>query len=135
MAQYRRWALEQFSGTLCVDELHLGRYALLLATDPLGDFPLAYANDQDHMRRFLKTLKTWGFSPETVITHGSNLYPTVLALLWPQARHQLCIFHVMEDITGTSWMPSSGYVARWREVASVAAAVPRRVARKATDSR
>ena len=43
MAEYRRWALEQFSGSLCVDELHLGRYTLLLATDPLGDFPVAFA--------------------------------------------------------------------------------------------
>jgi hypothetical protein len=104
MAEYRRWALEQFSGTLCVDELHLGRYTLLLATDPLGDFPVAFAlvdaNDQDHLRRFLKNLKTWGFAPEVVITDGSNLYPTVLAELWPEARHQLCIFHVMQDITG-----------------------------------
>jgi len=104
MAEYRRWALEQFSGTLCVDELHLGRYTLLLATDPLGDFPVAFAlvdaNDQDHMRRFLKNLKTRGFSPAIVITDGSNLYPTVLAQLWPDARHQLCIFHVMQDISG-----------------------------------
>ncbi len=103
MAEYRRWALENFSGTLCVDELHLGRYTLLLATDPLSDFPVAFAlvdaNDQDHMRRFLKNLKTWGFSPEIVITDGSNLYPAVLAELWPDARHQLCIFHVMQDIT------------------------------------
>lgn len=103
MAEYRRWVLEHFSGTLCVDELHLGRYTLLLATDPLGDFPVAFAlvdaNDQDHMRRFLKNLKTWGLSPEIVITDGSNLYPAVLAELWPDARHQLCIFHVMQDIT------------------------------------
>jgi hypothetical protein len=103
MAEYRRWALENFSGTLCVDELHLGRYTLLLATDPLSDFPVAFAlvdaNDQDHMWRFLNNLKTWGFSPEIVITDGSNLYPAVLAELWPDARHQLCIFHVMQDIT------------------------------------
>lgn len=103
MAQYRRWALAQFSGTLCVDELHLGRYTLLLATDPLGDFPVAFAlvdaNDQDHMWRFLNNLKTWGFSPDVVITDGSPLYPAVLAELWPDARHQLCIFHVMQDIT------------------------------------
>lgn len=104
MAEYRQWTLEQFSGTLCVDELHLGRYTLLLATDPLSDFPVAFAlvdaNDQDHMRRFLKNLKTRGFSPEIVITDGSNLYPALLAELWPDARHQLCIFHVMQDITG-----------------------------------
>lgn len=104
MSEYRRWALSQFSGTLCVDELHLGRYTLLLATDPLKDFPVAFAlvetNDQDHMRRFLNNLKTWGFSPQIVITDGSNLYPAVLAELWPDARHQLCIFHVMQDISG-----------------------------------
>lgn len=104
MAEYRAWTLEQFSGTLCVDELHLGRYTLLLATDPLGDFPVAFAlvdaNDQDHMRRFLKNLKTQGFSPEIVVTDGSNLYPALLEELWPAARHQLCIFHVMQDITG-----------------------------------
>lgn len=103
MADYRRWALEHFSGTLCVDELHLGRYILLLATDPLSDFPVAFAlvdkNDQDHMRRFLGNLKSWGFSPEVVITDGSGLYPKLIAELWPEARHQLCIFHVMQDIT------------------------------------
>ena len=103
MIEYRRWTLEQFSGTMCVDELHLGRYTLLLATDPLEDFPIAFAlvdtNDQDHMRRFLKNLKTQGFSPDMVITDGSPLYPAVLAELWPAARHQLCIFHVMQDIT------------------------------------
>jgi hypothetical protein len=62
-------------------------------------FALVDANDQDHMRRFLNNLKTRGFSPEIVITDGSPLYPAVLAELWPDARHQLCIFHVMQDIT------------------------------------
>jgi hypothetical protein len=99
---YRRWTLEQFSGTLCVDEIHLGRKALLLATDPLGDFPVAFAlvraNDQEHMRRFLQNLKSWGFSPRVVITDGSNLYPALLAELWPQARHQLCVFHALKDL-------------------------------------
>lgn len=99
---YRRWTLANFSGTLCVDELHLGHRVLLLATDPLGDFPVAFAlvsaNDRDHMRRFLNNLKTHGFSPRAVVTDGSNLYPAVLAELWPEARHQLCVFHVLKDI-------------------------------------
>jgi Transposase len=99
---YRRWTLQNFSGTLCVDELHLGHRVLLLATDPLGDFPVAFAlvaaNDQDHMRRFLNNLKRHGFSPRVVVTDGSNLYPAVLAELWPDARHQLCVFHVLKDI-------------------------------------
>jgi hypothetical protein len=102
MADHRRWVLEHFSGTLCVDELHLGRSTLLLATDPLQDLPVAFAlvasNDRDHMRRFLKNLKLWGVEPEVVVTDGSNLYPAVLAELWPQARHQLCVFHVLKEL-------------------------------------
>jgi hypothetical protein len=102
MPAYRQWTLENFSGTLCIDEIHLGHRTLLLATDPLGDFPVAFAlvsaNDQDHMRRFLHNLKNGGFVPQVVVTDGSNLYPKVLAEVWPQARHQLCVFHVLKDI-------------------------------------
>ena len=104
LADHRRWVLEHFSGTLCLDELHLGRTTLLLATDPLQDWPVAFAlvasNDQDHMRRFLKNLQTWGLVPEVVVTDGSNLYPELLAELWPDARHQLCIFHVLKELHG-----------------------------------
>jgi hypothetical protein len=68
----------------------------------LGDFPVAFAlvraNDQDHMRRFLQNLKNWGFAPQVVVTDGSNLYPKLLAELWPLAQHQLCVFHVLKDI-------------------------------------
>src|SRR3954452_21914220 len=98
----RRWVRDRFSGPLCVDELHLGRTTLLLATDPLQDMPVAFAlvakNDHDNMRRFLKNLKAWGLSPEVVVTDGSNLYPELLAGLWPGARHQLCVFHVLKDL-------------------------------------
>ena len=102
MAGHRRMVLEHFSGTLCVDELHLGRFTLLSATDPLADLPVAFAlvtaNDQPRMRRFLGNLKTWGLTPNVVVTDGSNLYPAVLAELWPDADHQLCVFHVIKDI-------------------------------------
>ncbi len=102
MADYRKWTLEGFSGTLCVDELHLGRFTLLLATDPLRDRPVAFAlvdkNDADHMRRSLKDLKAHGFTPQVVVTDGSNLYPALLAELWPEARHQPCVFHVLKDV-------------------------------------
>lgn len=102
MPSYRQWTLERFSGTLCLDELHLGHRTLLLATDPLGDFPVAFAlvsaNDQDHMGRFLKNLRHQGFSPQVVVTDGSNLYPALLAEIWPDARHQLCVFHVLKDV-------------------------------------
>ena len=99
---HRQLVLQKFSGTLCIDELHLGRFTLLLATDPLTDLPVGFAlvrrNDAGHMRRFLKNLKTWGLEPKVVVTDGSNLYPKVLAELWPAARHQLCVFHLLKDI-------------------------------------
>jgi Transposase len=103
LATHRRKVLEHFSGTLCVDEPHLGRFTLLLATDPLSELPVAFAlvgaNDRPHMRRFLGNLKAWGLAPEVVVTDGSDLYPAVLAELWPDAAHQLCAFHVIQDIT------------------------------------
>src|SRR5260370_36298782 len=102
MAAHRRKVLAHFSGTLFVDELHLGRFTLLLATDPLSDLPIAFAlvasNDQAHMRRFLGNLRTWGLEPKVVVTDGSNLYPAVLTEWWPDADHQLCVFHVIKDI-------------------------------------
>lgn len=103
LAQQRRKALKEFSGVLCVDELHLGEQTLLLATDPITDrilgFLLVRVNDQAHMRRFLLTLQYWGFDPKVVVTDGSNLYPAVLAEVWPAAKHQLCVFHVLQDVT------------------------------------
>jgi hypothetical protein len=99
---HRRLVLDQFSGTLCIDELHLGRFTLLLATDPVADLPVGFAlvsrNDQEHLRRFLNHLKSGGLLPRVVVTDGSNLYPAVLAQLWPHARHQLCVFHILKDV-------------------------------------
>jgi transposase-like protein len=102
MAEHRQQVLERFSGVLCVDELHLGKFTLLLATDPVGDFPVAFAlvsaNDKDHMERFLRNLQRNGLKPKVVVTDGSPLYPALLAQLWPKAEHQLCVFHVMQDL-------------------------------------
>lgn len=102
MAEHRRQVIERFSGILCIDELHLGKYTLLLATDPIGDFPVAFAlvsaNDQEHMERFLENLQRHGLEAKVVVTDGSSLYPALIAKLWPKAEHQLCVFHVLQDI-------------------------------------
>ncbi len=101
-AEFRASVLSDFSGSLCVDEIHLGHRVVLLATDPLADNPVACAlvskNDGAHMQRFLQNLKNHGFSPETVITDRSPLYPGTIARVWPEAKHQLCVFHVISDI-------------------------------------
>ena len=102
LAQHRQQVLQRFSGTLCVDELHLGGYTLLLATDPLADLPVGFAlvgaNDLDHMGRFLRNLACWGLRPKVVVSDGSNLYPELLAAIWPDAMHQLCVFHLLRDV-------------------------------------
>jgi len=101
-AAYRAWAVAHFSGTLCIDELYLGAHALLLATDPLNDFPVAFAlvrdADQAHLGRFLRQLRDHGLHPRVVVTDGSPLYPAVLARVWPRAGHQLCAFHALRDL-------------------------------------
>ena len=101
-AVQRKFARDHFSGILCIDELHLGKYTLLLATDPIGDRIIGYSlvrvNDQPHMRCFLRKLQYWGFNPKVVVTDGSNLYPAVLKDVWPTARHQRCVFHVLQDV-------------------------------------
>jgi hypothetical protein len=102
-AEQRRLARKHFSGFVCIDELHLGDYTLLLATDPITDRVIGHClvrvNDQAHMRRFLRMLQYWGFEPTVVVTDGSNLYPAVLKEVWPTAKHQLCVFHVLQDVT------------------------------------
>lgn len=101
-AEFRAKVLAEFSGSLCVDEIHLGHRVVLIASDPVSDNPIACAlvskNDGAHMLRFLKNLKNHGFSPKTVITDRSPLYPKTIAQVWPEANHQLCVFHVTSEV-------------------------------------
>src|SRR5262245_18450905 len=50
-----------FSGVLCLDEVHDSGRTILFATDPLGDFTVAFqlveTNDQEHMDAFLGTVE------------------------------------------------------------------------------
>jgi hypothetical protein len=100
--EFRQRVLADFSGVLCIDEIHLGRRVLLLASDPIADNPVACAlvskNDAAHMLRFMRNLKNRGFSPRIVISDRSPLYPTSIKSVWPDARHQLCVFHVMAEV-------------------------------------
>lgn len=101
-AEFRAKVLSEFSGSLCVDEIHLGHRVVLLASDPISDNPIACAlvskNDAAHMLRFLRNLKNHGFSPETVISDRSPLYPKTITEVWPDAHHQLCVFHVISEV-------------------------------------
>jgi transposase-like protein len=98
----RRWAAENFSGVLCIDEVHEGPRVILYATDPFCDLTVHFAinekNDQEHMNAFLNELKEMGVTPEVVITDGSSLYKDSLREIWKDVEHQLCIFHVIKEV-------------------------------------
>ncbi|MBU0495526.1 MAG: transposase [Chloroflexi bacterium] len=106
---YQPWVVSQFSGILCVDEVYQDQLALLLAVDPAapdGDRLVGYqllhgAVDAAAVERFLRQLRAAGIDPAEVITDGSELYPAVLAQVWPQAAHQLCLFHETRHVTRT----------------------------------
>ena len=88
LPEHRQLALEQFTGTLCVDELHLGRYTLLLATDPIADLPVGFAlvsgqRPGPHAPLPADAQVLGLRCPQVVVTDGSNLYPAVLAEVWP----------------------------------------------------
>lgn len=104
---YQPWVVSEFSGILCVDEVYQDRLALLLAVDPAapdGDRLVGYQLlhgdvDATEVERFLTHLKEVGIDPDQVITDGSQLYPAVLARVWPKAAHQLCLFHETRHVT------------------------------------
>jgi len=104
---YQAWIVAAFSGILCVDELYQHDLALLLAVDPAapeGDRVVGYqlvreGVDSAVMKQFLTRLAAAGIQPDEVITDGSALYPGVLAEVWPQAAHHLCLFHETRRLT------------------------------------
>lgn len=53
----------------------------------------------DFLGKFKERLDERGLKVRGVTTDGSSLYPKVLKNLWPDARHQLCEFHVIKEIT------------------------------------
>jgi transcriptional regulator with XRE-family HTH domain len=105
---YQAWVVSEFSGILGVDELYQDKLALLLAVDPAaaeGDRLVGYqlvsgSVTADEVEAFLTRLKAVGIAPAEVITDGSSLYPGVLGKVWPQAVHQLCLFHETRRVTG-----------------------------------
>ena len=57
------------------------------------------ADVRDFLKAFKGQLDKRGLKVKGVTTDGSSLYPKVLKELWPEARHQLCEFHVIKEIT------------------------------------
>jgi hypothetical protein len=97
-----RFVQANFSGVLCLDEVHDSGRTLLFATDPLNNFTVFFQvvpkNDQPHMEAFLQQLKDRGLEVLVAITDGSPLYKDSLQSYWADLEHQLCIFHVIKEV-------------------------------------
>jgi hypothetical protein len=102
MEEHWTFVTSQFSGVLCVDEVHDSGRTILFATDPLNNFTVSFKrvekNDQAHMDAFLQTLKDRGLRVRVAITDGSPLYKESLQSHWKGLEHQLCIFHVIKEV-------------------------------------
>lgn len=100
--EYWQFVIANFSGVLCVDEVHDSGRTILFATDPLNDFTVAFQvvekNDQEHMDTFLQQLKGRGLQVRVAITDGSPLYKDSLQSYWRDIEHQLCLFHVIKEV-------------------------------------
>lgn len=95
-------AVREFSGQLAVDEVYDGQYGQLKATDPIAGREIEYELIEGpitdaHVVAFFERLKARGIYPEIVVTDGSRLYTNTIPLVWPQARHQRCVFHFVKQ--------------------------------------
>ncbi len=99
---YWAFVVANFSGVLCIDEVHDSGRVILFASDPLNDFTVSFelveANDQEQMDAFLQKLKDRGLEVQVAITDGSPLYKDSLQSYRVNLDHQLCVFHVIKEV-------------------------------------
>ena len=100
-------ALADFSGYLAIDEMYDGPFCVLSVVDNrrynrLAFRVLEHDPSQEDIRAFLSEFKEQldkrGLRVRGITTDGSSLYPEVLKELWPKAPHQVCVFHVLQEI-------------------------------------
>ena len=100
--------MERFSGYLAADEVYDGPFCVLSIVDNRTFERLAYRvlehdPTQEDIRAFFAWFKAQldarGLKALGITTDGSSLYPVVIKDLFPDARHQVCEFHVLKEIT------------------------------------
>lgn len=104
-AEYTQWVTARFSGVVGIDEVHLRdedgkKQYLVVAVDPINDrtilFDLVDSRDGDALKGFLKQLKAMGVDPLVVVTDMWKAYHSAILDVFPEAKHQLCVFHVIQ---------------------------------------
>ena len=106
-AEYTQWVVARFSGVVGIDEVHVrdekgNKQYLVVAVDPINDrtifFDLLDSNGSDALQGFLEKLKEMDIDPLVVITDMWDAYRIALAEVFPDAAHQLCVFHVIKNV-------------------------------------
>jgi len=106
--EYLDRALETFSGYVAADEVYDGPFCVLSIVDNRTFQRLAYRvlehnPTQEDVRAFFGPFKARldarGLKVVGITTDGSPLYPVVIKDLFPGAKHQVCEFHVLKEIT------------------------------------
>jgi hypothetical protein len=97
----------QFSGYLAVDELHDGPFTVLSLVDNrrfrrLGYCVLEHVPSEAEVERFFAAfqalLQRHALAVKGVTTDGSRLYPGPIARVFGPVPHQICRFHVLQDL-------------------------------------
>jgi hypothetical protein len=100
----------KFSGTVCIDEVWIrqikGKYVYVFAAVDaiyghiiwIQSFMVKNKGDKSlASETFLNELKALGYFPKVILTDGDNCYPNAIKKVF-NAIHQLCIFHVKQNI-------------------------------------
>jgi transposase-like protein len=104
-AEYTQWVVARFSGVVGIDEVHLHdekgkKQYLVVAVDPINDrtifFDLVDSRDSDALKSFLEQLKEMEIDPLVVVTDMWKAYHSAILDVFPEAEHQLCVFHAIQ---------------------------------------
>lgn len=105
--EYLDGVLADFSGYIAADELYDGPFCVLLIVDNHRFKRLTYevldhSPTHEDIRRFLGRFKALldarGLTLEGITTDGSPLYPEPIADIFGETNHQICEFHVLQEI-------------------------------------
>ena len=101
------WALTDFSGYLAIDELYDGPFCVLSIVDnrtfkrlfyQVLDHDPAHADMLAFFQQFQAALQARQLTVCGITTDGSPLYPAAIAAVFGLVPHQICEFHILQDL-------------------------------------
>lgn len=106
--EYINKVLDDFSGYIAADELYDGPFCVLFIVDNHNFRRLCYEvldHDPTHeditrfFKRFKGMLEARELTLKGITTDGSPLYPDPISKVFGKVKHQICRFHILQEIT------------------------------------